>query len=345
MSDWFSKIVSSPIGTLFTNLGSGIVSAFLGAKNDTETNWSPVSGWFSTNVKSKIVALFTKGSFTTIGSDSVTGLKEGLLSVNLPVLQPMVELIKKGWSTVANWISTDKMGGDVTKGIGVTNTSAWSSIGSWITNNKMGGSVTKTITPGLLWASIAAWLLDGMLGGTVTKTVELTMKKSADCPSLNTALDISDWTRTCYVKLAKSSSNKSLNDTLGITDWTRTCYIKLKKSSGTSVTFSGTVSGNSITFKKDGGFVPTGQMFVAREAGPELVGSIGGRTAVANNDQIVDAVSIGVYQAVSAAMGGNGGGEPARINVYLDGEKIYENQQKIARNRGYDLGMGAFSHG
>ena len=104
-------------------------------------------------------------------------------------------------------------------------------------------------------------------------------------------------------------------------------------------------NGNSITFKKDRGFVPTGQMFVAREAGPELVGSIGGRTAVANNDQIVDAVSIGVYQAVSAAMGGNDGGEPARINVYLDGEKIYENQQKIARNRGYDLGMGAFSHG
>ncbi len=38
-------------------------------------------------------------------------------------------------------------------------------------------------------------------------------------------------------------------------------------------------------------------MFVAREAGPELVGTIGGRTAVANNDQIVEGISAGVEWA------------------------------------------------
>lgn len=56
----------------------------------------------------------------------------------------------------------------------------------------------------------------------------------------------------------------------------------------------------------DGGFPAQGQMFVAREAGPELVGSIGNRSAVVNNDQIVDSVSRGVYQAVVAAMGSRG---------------------------------------
>ncbi len=48
---------------------------------------------------------------------------------------------------------------------------------------------------------------------------------------------------------------------------------------------------------KDGGFPVQGQLFVAREAGPEMVGTIGGRTAVANNSQIVDAVADGVYEA------------------------------------------------
>lgn len=43
-----------------------------------------------------------------------------------------------------------------------------------------------------------------------------------------------------------------------------------------------------------GGFPTTGQMFIAREAGPEMVGSIGGRTAVANNDQIVAGIAGGV---------------------------------------------------
>lgn len=51
----------------------------------------------------------------------------------------------------------------------------------------------------------------------------------------------------------------------------------------------------------DGGFPTTGQMFIAREAGPELVGTIGGRTAVANNDQIIEGIKQGVYEAVSQA--------------------------------------------
>ena len=43
-----------------------------------------------------------------------------------------------------------------------------------------------------------------------------------------------------------------------------------------------------------GGFPETGQMFVANEAGPELIGTIGNRTAVANSDQIVAGVANGV---------------------------------------------------
>lgn len=47
----------------------------------------------------------------------------------------------------------------------------------------------------------------------------------------------------------------------------------------------------------EGGFVDQGQLFVARESGAEMVGSIGRRTAVANNDQIVESVSEGVSVA------------------------------------------------
>ena len=53
----------------------------------------------------------------------------------------------------------------------------------------------------------------------------------------------------------------------------------------------------------DGGFPNTGEMFIAREKGPELVGSIGNKTAVANNQQIVDAVSQGVTNAILASGG------------------------------------------
>lgn len=49
-----------------------------------------------------------------------------------------------------------------------------------------------------------------------------------------------------------------------------------------------------------GGYINSGQLFVAREAGPEMVGQIGNRTAVANNDQIVQGIASGVAQAQSA---------------------------------------------
>lgn len=52
-----------------------------------------------------------------------------------------------------------------------------------------------------------------------------------------------------------------------------------------------TISVPQIPMLADGGFVDQGQLFIAREAGAELVGSIGNRTAVANNDQIVEGIA------------------------------------------------------
>lgn len=63
------------------------------------------------------------------------------------------------------------------------------------------------------------------------------------------------------------------------------------------------ITGNNITITQDtkamGGFVKTGELFIAREAGPEMVGAIGNHTAVANNDQIVEGIASGVAAAQS----------------------------------------------
>lgn len=80
-----------------------------------------------------------------------------------------------------------------------------------------------------------------------------------------------------------------------------------------------------------GGIVDTGELFVAREAGPELVGTIGGKTAVANNDQIVQGITEGVYEAVVSAMAGVGGGSDQPVYIYLDGKKIAESTTKYQR--------------
>ena len=74
----------------------------------------------------------------------------------------------------------------------------------------------------------------------------------------------------------------------------------------------------SVSWYAQGGLPDVGEMFVAREAGPELVGTIGNKSAVVNNDQIVEAVSQGVAQAVSSVMGSNGGS----YHLYIDGQEI-----------------------
>ena len=101
----------------------------------------------------------------------------------------------------------------------------------------------------------------------------------------------------------------------------------------------------NVSWYANGGFPAQGEMFIAREAGPELVGRIGGKSAVANNDQIVAGISAGVRNAndevVSAvfavaqqiitAINENGG------DVYLDGSKVGQKTTEVQnrRNRMY----------
>ena len=93
----------------------------------------------------------------------------------------------------------------------------------------------------------------------------------------------------------------------------------------------------------NGGFPRSGELFVAREAGPELVGSIGGKTAVGGNDQIERAIFNAVLTAMSQAMA-NGSSQPIELNqkIELDGDVIYNNQQRVSARRGINFGLGAF---
>jgi len=57
------------------------------------------------------------------------------------------------------------------------------------------------------------------------------------------------------------------------------------------------ISVPQIPLMAQGGMLPDGQLFIARESGPELVGQMGSHTAVANNDQIIEGVASGVASA------------------------------------------------
>ena len=87
---------------------------------------------------------------------------------------------------------------------------------------------------------------------------------------------------------------------------------------------------------------PAGQVFIAREAGPELVGTLGGHTAVMNNDQIVASVSDGVYRAVKSAMGSGKQNLNVTFKVEGDPNGIFRVTQKKANEYFRATGNPAF---
>jgi len=95
-----------------------------------------------------------------------------------------------------------------------------------------------------------------------------------------------------------------------------------------------------ITAAAGGGAFSMGQMFIAREAGPELVGTIGGHTAVMNNDQIVSSVAAGVARAVASVIGSGNG----QTTVVLEGDarKLFRVVRTEAQNYTNSTGLSAF---
>lgn len=98
----------------------------------------------------------------------------------------------------------------------------------------------------------------------------------------------------------------------------------------------------------DGGVLSRGQMFVAREHGPELVGRQGNKSVVMNNNQIVQSVSTGVGNAVDSAITRL----EARLQrleeielaildkdttINIDGKKANKQLGKSRRNTGYNF--------
>lgn len=87
-----------------------------------------------------------------------------------------------------------------------------------------------------------------------------------------------------------------------------------------------------------GGFPQTGEFFMARESGPELVGRMGNRNVVANNDQIVEGIKSGVYKSVFDALRTFFGSRKntdstPEINVYVGGKKITDIMIEDVNNR------------
>lgn len=123
---------------------------------------------------------------------------------------------------------------------------------------------------------------------------------------------------------------------------------KVSKFTGISLSYFSEISVDRIQYMAEGGFVDEGQLFIAREAGAEMVGAMGRRTAVANNDQIVEGISAGVSVAndgvIAAIYALMNIIEDKDLSVSIGDDVLGRSYDRYNRSRGVRVNSGAFAN-
>lgn len=143
---------------------------------------------------------------------------------------------------------------------------------------------------------------------TAVDAIPMSQKTYATKANMKSAQDsLSNSQKTFSAKANFTSQSKTFSTVDNLrakfTTWTKTFTVidNLKAKISSIFRADGGVYKNGkwvpIQQYASGGSPNSGQLFFAREAGPELVGTLGGHTAVMNNDQIVSSVSDGVRRA------------------------------------------------
>src|SRR5699024_4910774 len=97
-----------------------------------------------------------------------------------------------------------------------------------------------------------------------------------------------------------------------------------------------------------GGTLMPGQLFIANERGPELVGQYRNRTTVLNNEQVVQSVSSGVEKAVERQniemvyllrqiLDTNQKILSKRQTINMNGKRVGKEIERSMRNSGYSF--------
>lgn len=257
-----------------------------------------MNGW--DNVKEVSVSLVKKG-WTTV-SDWIG---------NIPVLSQGIQLVKRLWTTVKNWV------GDIPtldQRIQLVK-HLWTTVKNWIGNIPTLDQRIKLIKH--LWTTVKDWIGDIPVLNQAIKLIKqgwTTVKNwIGNIPAVSQAISLakSGW------NTVSSWVSKSLGSVVSI-------GVSLVKSGWSSIKeFFGLSSGGYDTghgFKlfANGGYVNGGRsgywgipaygnggithgsLFVAGEAGTEMVGRIGGQTEVLNQSQIKLAMRSAVISGMSA---------------------------------------------
>ena len=258
VSTWFDENVIQPVCKFFKGLWESVSGFFVDLWEDIKEIWDSAPTWFDENIIQPIVGFF-KGLWESVSGFFVNLWKD----------------IKGVWETVATWFDENVIQPIVGFFTGLWEDvsgifvdlwedikGVWETVATWFDEH-----VIQPIVGFFegLWEGIKS-VINGILAGVEAVVNGFVAAINWIIDGLNKiSFDVPDWVPGIGGK------------TLGF---------NIKH-----------VAEVSLPRLEKGGLVNAGQLFIANEAGPELVGQYGNKSAVMNNEQIVRSVSDGVYAA------------------------------------------------
>ena len=293
--------------------GEGLKQGFL-------TFISGIGEWIQTNVTDPILNWFRElfgihspsTVFAEMGMNLILGLVQGLTE-NLYLI---TDWLIASWESIKEWFTTtwEEVTVSFTNIVSWFNTSVTTPISTHFKNLGTNiGNYFKSAwnTVKSTWTVVTSWFKTTIIEPVRTAFDEMCITVGIFFSDLwetikavfgNTyswfSTNVVDVTVNCFRNLvngAISLIEGMLNTVIDALNWVIDAVNSVIEEFGGDG-FSN-VSHVSLPRLAEGGFVDEGQLFIAREAGAEMVGNIGNRTAVANNDQIVQGIAAGVSSA------------------------------------------------
>ena len=359
IGQWFNEKVIQPIGNFFKGLWKSVSGFFVNLWEDIKGVWEAVATWFDTYVIQPIVNFFAPIV------ERISAFFEGCWLIIQAVwvvastwfdefvIQPIVEFFR-GLRDKISGLFSELWAGIV---------EIWTAVSNWFNEwvifpielafdyacEKIGGFFTD-LWEGIkeVWKSVSTFfeenIIDPVKGaferaceeiGKFFSTLWLLIRQGV-ATAMNGVISSIESVINWIVK----GINKLVGGFDKVVQWA--ADVLGKNWGGISLIQEVSFSRITVPTYAEGGFPESGQAFIARENGiPEMVGSIGRRTAVANNDQIVESISVGVAEANSeqnmllreqntllrALLEKDSG-------VYLDGRFLSDSVDKYKREQG-----------
>lgn len=304
-ADWFNEYVIQPVAGFFSGLWEGISSAASTCWNAIVEFFSPAIDWFSElfgSIFQTISDIFYNIGVIASGCWEIIKAVWGIVSewFNEHIITPVATFFSNMWNGIKTWA--------IAAWDGIK--SVFSTIGNWI-NEKVIQPVAgffSNLWNGFVEKAKKAWEGVKSVFSKVATFFSDTFKKAWQgivkvfSIAGEIFVDIKDGIVSAF-KFVVNGIIKGLNKVISIPFNGINSALKWIK--GIEIVgikpFDGlkTINVPQIPLLAEGGFPATGQMFIAREAGPEMVGTIGNKSAVVNNEQIIAGISEGVADANS----------------------------------------------